>query len=261
MRVTQQQTILLNGRLIDYRVVLSRKARRLRIRVGFNGIEVIKPVSRTSSDVEAFLVAQAPWVLDQLRRAERLRAIRRPEQRQAGKILFRGVPTRIRVEWAQTRAHNNKVAIVDGKIVVLRGGQSKTPPARSLERWLREQARGAIGAQLRATTARIRQKPARVYVMGQRTKWGNCSGHRNLSFNWRLILAPEFVLRYIVTHETVHLAVPDHSAKFWLTVQSLCHETERAKQWLCANHGRLMVDLERALSDEHNTDAYKKATK
>jgi len=45
--------------------------------------------------------------------------------------------------------------------------------------------------------------------MGQRTKWGNCSGRRNLSFNWRLILAPDYVLRYLVTHEAVHLAVPD----------------------------------------------------
>ncbi len=80
--------------------------------------------------------------------------------------------------------------------------------------------------------------------MGQRTKWGNCSADRNLSFNWRLILAPEFVLRYLVTHEAVHLVVPDHSAKFWLTVQSLRAETERAKQWLSANGPRLAVKLD-----------------
>jgi hypothetical protein len=77
---------------------------------------------------------------------------------------------------------------------------------------------------------------------------GNCSAHRNLSFNWKLILAPEFVLRYLVTHEAVHLAVPDHSPKFWLTVQSLCRETERAKQWLCAHGHELSIDLERILS-------------
>ena len=67
---------------------------------------------------------------------------------------------------------------------------------------------------------------------------------RNLSCNWRLILAPDFVLRYLVTHETVHLAVPDHSAKFWLTLQSLCPGTERAKQWLSTNGLRLAVKLD-----------------
>jgi predicted metal-dependent hydrolase len=54
-----------------------------------------------------------------------------------------------------------------------------------------------------------------------------------------LVMAPDFVLHYIVTHEMVHLAVPDHSRKFWLTVQSLCPETERARQWLVANGQRI----------------------
>jgi predicted metal-dependent hydrolase len=86
--------------------------------------------------------------------------------------------------------------------------------------------------------------------MGQRTKWGNCSGLGNLSFNWRLILAPEFVLRYLVTHEVVHLAVPDHSQRFWLTVQSLCPSSEMARRWLSANGERLMVELSLALKQD-----------
>ncbi len=60
----------------------------------------------------------------------------------------------------------------------------------------------------------------------------------------RLIFAGQkHVLRYLVTHEAVHLAVPDHSAKFWLTLQSLCRETERARQWLVAHAQELAVDL------------------
>ena len=103
---------------------------------------------------------------------------------------------------------------------------------------------------LRALTARIQQQPGRVYVMDQRTKWGNCSSRGNLSFNWRLVLAPDFVLRYLVTHEVVHLAIPDHSAKFWLTVQSLCPEMERAKQWLSRHHGQLTVNLASIVGSE-----------
>jgi predicted metal-dependent hydrolase len=97
--------------------------------------------------------------------------------------------------------------------------------------------------QLDIIARKLRRQPGKVFIMGQRTKWGNCSALQNLSFNWRLIMAPEFVLRYIVTYEAVHLAVPDHSRKFWLTVQSLCPETERARQWLSANSHLLVVDL------------------
>jgi predicted metal-dependent hydrolase len=101
-----------------------------------------------------------------------------------------------------------------------------------LENWLRRQARDEIERQLAHVSRRLNRFLNRLYVMGQRTKWGNCSRLGNLSFNWRLIMAPDFVLRYLVTHEAVHLAVPDHSRKFWLTVKGFCPETERARQWL-----------------------------
>ncbi len=84
--------------------------------------------------------------------------------------------------------------------------------------------------------------------MDQQTKWGNCSSLGNLSFNWRIIMAPDSVLGYLVAHEVVHLAVPDHSHKFWLTLQSLCPNAERARQWLSANSHRLLVPLPEVLA-------------
>lgn len=247
MRAATQHQIRLRGRRVDYRVVRSKTARKLRLRVGPNGVEVVRPAERKNEDVSAFLDRNEAWILDQLQRVERLRAIRRVEERRVGEILFRGERTRLRLETTRTRARGSVVYFIDGEIVLRRGLAPKTPVARSLENWLRRQARAEIEKHLAVVTARLRQSPRRLYVMGQRTKWGNCSSESNLSFNWRLILAPEFVLRYLVTHEAVHLAVPDHSAKFWLTVQSLCPETERAKQWLSAHQAQLTVDLGSAL--------------
>jgi predicted metal-dependent hydrolase len=243
MRAGSHYQIELSGRRINCRLVASRSARRLRIRVSINGIDVVRPVSRTEQDVSAFLDQKKGWILDQIQRVDRLRKVRLADRRH-GEILFRGEHIHIRFEETASRSHGNVVRLVVGEIVVRHPSGSRTPVARSLENWLRRQARAEIEKQLEAVTWRVRQRPRRIYIMGQRTKWGNCSAGRNLSFNWRLILAPEFVLRYLVTHEAVHLAVPDHSAKFWLTVQSLCRETERAKQWLSANGPRLAVDLD-----------------
>lgn len=243
MKPATQRQIQLGGRRVDYRVVRSRAARKLRLRVGPDGVEVVQPAARDGEDVSAFLERNEAWILDQLKRVTRLQSVRRPAQRRSGEILFRGEPTRLRIETTGARGRGNAVRYVAGEIVIRRGSGSRTPVAKSLQNWLRKQARAEIERQLSVVTARLRQSFGRLYVMGQRTKWGNCSAERNLSFNWRLILAPDFVLRYLVTHEAVHLAVPDHSAKFWLTVQSLCRETERAKQWLCRHHAQLTVDL------------------
>jgi predicted metal-dependent hydrolase len=239
MESATQHQIRLGGRRVAYRVVRSRTARKLRLRVGPNGVEVVRPAARKSKEVAAFMDRNAIWILAQLKRVERLRGLR-SEQRGVGEILFRGEPTQVRVETTASRARGNRVVFIGGEIVVRRGAVSQTSAARSLEKWLRKQARTEIERHLAVITARLRERPRRVYVMDQRTKWGNCSARKNLSFNWRLILAPDFVLRYMVTHEAVHLVVPDHSSRFWLTVQSYSPDAQKAKQWLNAHHWKLL---------------------
>ena len=248
VKPAEYQTIELQpGQKIRYRVVRSKGARRLRVRVSLNGVEVVHPELRQTREVTDFLRANGNWVAQQLVRVEKLRAVRQPKRRGSGEILFRGYPTQIRLE-IDTKRSANKILFEDDGISIRQGAKSRTPVARSLENWLRRKARAEIERLLPTVTGPLRRSPKRVYVMGQRTKWGNCSRQQNLSFNWRLVLAPEFVLRYFVTHEVVHLAVPDHSPKFWLTVQSICPETQKARQWLRTNSQRLMVNLSSAVT-------------
>ena len=242
MKTGTRESIVISGRRVEYRRVCSKTARVIRLRVGTNGVEVIQPVSRQPGEVAEFLTANSGWLLEQLSRVERFRRIRLPEHAASWQVLFRGEPTKVRFEQAAHRRGPNGIFAKPGSIVVVRGDQG-IPPERTLENWLRRQARSDIEFHLGKVLRRLNRQAGRVYVMGQRTKWGNCSALGNLSFNWRLILAPPFVLQYLVTHEVVHLVVPDHSSRFWLTVRSLCPDAERAKQWLSANARELMVDL------------------
>lgn len=241
-------SVIIDGREVEYRIRATRSARRLRIRVGVGGIDVIRPDSDDAPNAEEFLRANGAWVLAQLHRVHTLQAARRRRSVRAGEIFFRGAPTPVRIEEMPYLRRSSRVEWRDGGLTVVTGAGSRTSSERTLERWLRRQARAAIKEEIAAVATRLDVTPGRLYIMDQRTKWGNCSRLRNLSFNWRVIMAPEYVLRYLVTHETVHLAIPDHSQKFWLTVQSICPETERARQWLVANADRLLVDLTLALS-------------
>ena len=250
MKSATVHQILLGSRPVVYRIVRSKAAARLRVRVGPNGVEVIQPVARDQRAVPAFLRRNEVWILEQLRRAEKLRDVRLADHRRPREILFRGEPVRLVIETTGTSGRSTSITQGNGEIVIRRGRGARTIMSRSLERWFRREARREIVRHLTAVTARLGREPGRVFVMGQRTKWGNCSARGNLSFNWRLILAPAAVLRYIVIHEAVHLAIPDHSAKFWLTVQSLCPGTERARQWLVRYQGQLTVDLETVLKGE-----------
>ncbi len=239
MSRTDTAHITLDGRAIAYRLIRSDSARCLRVRVGPRGVEVVQPKGRTAAEVRVFLCSRRRWVLAQVDRMAEMGDIRRPETAPQGDVLYRGDWVRVRVEPAAGRGGANRIRFADGELVIRAGRDSSTSPVRSLEYWLRKQARGEVERELRTVARKLKVTPGRLYIMDQRTKWGNCSALGNLSFNWRLIMAPPFVLRYIVTHEATHLAVPDHSRGFWMTVRSLCPQAETARRWLCANQGAL----------------------
>lgn len=226
----------------------SRTATKLRIKVRPDSLEVVVPEGRDSTEAIDFVSENRAWVIEQLKRVRQLRDVRRPDMRMRGQILYRGEPVPVSVVQIDSWHGPNKVVLEAGAIVITRGPDARTPVSRSLEYWLRKQARASIEQHLVDVGKRVKRTPNRVYIMGQRTKWGNCSALGNLSFNWRLVMAPDYVLRYIVTHEMVHLAIPDHSQRFWLAVQSLCQNADRARQWLVANGHRLTVDLVDLLS-------------
>ncbi len=221
MRSSALKALRIGREEVAYRLVSSKEARRIRLRIGLSGLEVVQPTNRTVSDVEAFLQAQGAWVLAQLRRVERFRGLRRLDPR-----------------------HLLSISRVGAELVLAPGAVSRTSLASSLERWLRRLAKEEVQRHLVAVTRQLRQYPGRVYIMGQRTKWGNCSSRRNLSFNWRLIMAPPFVLEYVVAHEVVHLLVPDHSKRFWLTLQSVRPSANDARRWLQVHGDKLRVDLD-----------------
>jgi len=242
------KTITIGQRKVEYRLRCSKTAQKLRVRIGLDGVEVIQPIGRDAQELDAFLETNHDWIINQLERIDQMRSIRKPSNIKKGEMLFRGTITPVLVESIARRKATNRVIFNNNIITIVRGSISNTPPFTTLENWLRLQAKQAIADHLDTLTEKLGSYPNKIYIMEQRTKWGNCSALQNLSFNWRLIMAPDFVLHYLVTHEVVHLEVPDHSKRFWLTVQSLCPKMDRAKQWLSANSEQLKVDVRQLCS-------------
>jgi predicted metal-dependent hydrolase len=91
-----------------------------------------------------------------------------------------------------------------------------------------------------ARAGRLGRPLGRVSVRDTRSRWGSCSAGGNLSFSWRLILAPEHVLDYVVAHEAAHLVHMNHGARFWGTVASLGVDVAGGRAWLRRNGEALL---------------------
>ena len=78
-------------------------------------------------------------------------------------------------------------------------------------------------------------------IRAQRTRWASCSANGRMSFNWRLLLAPERVVEYVVWHEVCHLEVLDHSRRFWALLERHWPDYRTDREWLCRNGATLVL--------------------
>jgi predicted metal-dependent hydrolase len=102
--------------------------------------------------------------------------------------------------------------------------------------YLKREAKRDLETACRRHAAVLGVTIKRIAVRDQSSRWGSCSTTGVLSFSWRLILAPAFVLDYLAAHEVAHLIEMNHRPRFWNLVERLTPDAARAKAWLDA-HG------------------------
>jgi predicted metal-dependent hydrolase len=104
--------------------------------------------------------------------------------------------------------------------------------SRRITDYLKRQAKRDLEVAVRRYTEMLGVSCRRISIRDQASRWGSCSTSGVLSFSWRLVLAPRYVLDYLAAHETAHLVEMNHSSRFWRLLRRICPEMERAKVWL-----------------------------
>jgi hypothetical protein len=109
-------------------------------------------------------------------------------------------------------------------------------PAEHLPRrvrdFLKREARAEIGRRAGPLAAAVGRRHGRITIRDTASRWGSCTARGDLSFSWRLVMAPEAVLHYVVAHEVAHLRHMNHGPQFWALVDRLVDDVERPKAWL-----------------------------
>jgi predicted metal-dependent hydrolase len=203
----------------EYTLRRSPRARRVRVSVdGEGAVQVTLPRRMPLRAADEAVRELAPWI--ERRRRALARAVAELE-RTPGTVPYLGGELRLVPQAGRTRVHR-------------RGDELLVPaqPAEALERWYRRAAREEIAPRLDAAVARAGTAYDGLTIRGQRTRWASCSSSGAMSFNWRLLLAPEAVLDYVVEHEVCHLEVLDHSARFWRLLESRVPDWREHAAWL-----------------------------
>jgi len=234
-----------------YPVELKRhgQARRytLRIRATDRTVVLTMPLRGSVREAKSFAERNGGWI------AARLKRLPQPIPFTEGlELPLRGVPHRI----VHRAARGTVWTQADADMPLLCVAGNRVHLARRLRDYLKREAKREHDAASHRHAGQLGVSVRRVAVRDQASRWGACTAAGILSYSWRLILAPPFVLDYLAAHEVAHLVEMNHSRRFWRVVAGICPDWQRAKGWLTANGNALhRYGASRAAHDRDPQDA------
>ncbi len=217
---------------LPVRVRVSRRARRMALKIDAvtDAVELVLPPRTSLPRALKFLKSNRDWVESRLAALPTRVALADGET-----VPLLGLPHRIR--HVQRSAGRGPVWIEGDEIRV---SGEKAHVARRVRDFLKERARAEFGRRARRLAAQLEREVGRIAVRDTTTRWGSCSASGNMAFSWRLVMAPESVLHYVVAHEVAHLVQMNHGPRFWKLVERLVPEVERHRDWLNENRAWLL---------------------
>jgi predicted metal-dependent hydrolase len=223
---------------ISYEILRSSKRRKLTVTVERDRTVIIHaPQGISDSEIQRVVESKRQWIWAKLHHPQKYQNRQHPP----GKEVVSGeaapyLGRDYRIEIAETPSGD--IEFTDVFLV---------PPARQAKRrevlkdWYISRAQEKIlgRAEQHAHALGVEFKTARI--VDNRYRWGSCTVNNNVSFNWRLIKAPMFVIDYVVVHELAHLLEANHTSRFWSIVRAHTPTMEKAKLWL-KEHGQFLEE-------------------
>jgi predicted metal-dependent hydrolase len=227
-------TVAFDGEVYEVRVRRHAQARRYTLRIHAATREVLlsMPVRGSLREANVFAQKHGAWI------AARLKRLPGAAPFEHGALVpLRGIPHRIEhrsgargTVWVECGDDGAQLLCVAGEAPHV---------SRRVRDYLKREAKKELERASRAAAEALGVGVKRISIRDQTSRWGSCSTTGVLSYSWRLILAPPFVLDYLAAHEAAHLVEMNHSRRFWRLVEGIYPDVIRAKSWLDAHGGDL----------------------
>lgn len=225
----ETRQVEVNGKSVPLTIRRNAQATRLTLRIepGGRALRMTVPTGLSEREIRDFLDRHHPWLMTKLARFSTRSALSHGNH-----IFIRGVAHRIE-ETGRLRGLTETL-MVDGEAVLHVSGLPEHVPRR-ISDYLKKEARRDLEERVAVHAAKVGRKVRSLTLRDTRSRWGSCSADGALSFSWRIVMAPPFVIDYLAAHEVAHLREMNHGPAFWSLCGELCARVDEAKHWLKRN--------------------------
>jgi len=197
-----------------------------------NYIEVRAPLRMPKRDIDRFIASKERWITDRMARLSEQSANRRLFSLDYGVLItYRGKQYPIAQKEGRSAGFDERFYMPPN----LQSDQIK----HTCVQIYRKLAKRDLTEKSFHYAKLLRVTPSAVRVNGAKTRWGSCSAKKSVNFSWRLILADDEVIDYVVVHELAHLIEMNHSERFWAIVRGVFPDYRERRKRLRELYKRL----------------------
>lgn len=210
------------------------KRKTIKIQVVAGGeVQVKAPTGIDKKVIQRFVDQKTPWIMEKIDHMKQVEvALNERRFSKSGTICLMGEKYRVSI------LENS--GDVDGRVtrhksehqLCIHYSRQRHSEEEIITGWLKDQARTRIVEKVRGYSLLMGVEPNQIRIKDQKTRWGSCSSKDNLNFNWRLIMAPEWIIDYVIIHELCHLVHLNHSPAYWQLVENMMPDYKMRRQWL-----------------------------
>lgn len=218
---------------LEFQVEITRTDRRKSASISLDGnlVKVIVPKSLSDRRIRDLISKRTPWIKTKLKE-QSLRSSPKPKEYVSGETVpYLGKNYRLKVIEGDVLS----IKMVGGYLVaiVLNGEQNRQDVVKHLlENWYIRQAKRRLKEKTERLSKIVGVTPMSVSVKNYKSRWGSCSISGELTYNWRIILAPHRIVDYVVVHELCHLLEHNHSPRYWRHVEHHIPDWRNCREWL-----------------------------
>jgi predicted metal-dependent hydrolase len=231
--VKTERTVQVGERIMPLTIREHPQASRITLRIepGGRALRLTVPKGLKMREIDSFLARHDGWLRVKLSKFAADDGLR-----PGGRIFVRGVAHRI-VHTGSLRGLTEVSQDCGEPVIQVSGLEDHL--RRRLAAFLKKEARADLETLVARHAAAVGKPVKSISMKDTRSRWGSCSWDGNLSFSWRIAMAPPFVIDYLAAHEVAHLREMNHGPGFWSLCSSLCPDMDEARHWLKQNGSQL----------------------
>jgi predicted metal-dependent hydrolase len=221
-------------------IIRSSKRKTAAIKIQKGKVFVFVPEGLTMVAIEFLVAKKNRWIKEKLALQNEIIAIKPKEFVSGESFSFLGINHPLKIEsglFPVIKLYQNEL------VVSVRDKTADNALAikQLLIKWYKQQAESELRDKTGRYSRIIGVNPSSVTIKSFKSRWGSCSISAGIQYNWKIIIAPDRIVNYVVIHELCHILHHNHSPAFWKAVARYCQDYRDCSAWLKINGGRLEI--------------------